>query len=179
MALAILKYKKHKIMSTSVKKYSSKFGYMGINPIVNTFNVNDWNKFTAVVKVFSLLSDDESASNSKKILDSINKKIEILPQEKIEDIEKAKKLYEEVNQNYKSLENFLDGINSFINKNNVEIDDKHVKTMLTNLSKAKDLLNYVSDYLDLAIEVYYAKEEIKSSKTTYTFEELQKELCEA
>lgn len=144
---------------------------------VKPFNFGEtWGKFSTVQKVMELATDEKSLTNSKTLIAKLTEIKDRLPTDHLKNIPDAQKMLKAINKDYAILDEFLCNINSYILKNNVELDDKNAAKTLDNLMTAKDILGFISDYLNFSLEIAHAKEEIKGKKAI-SFEELNSIIC--
>lgn len=144
---------------------------------VKTFNIGKaWGKLTTVQKVIQIATDEKSLLNSKIMLSKLTEVKEKLPTEKLKSISNTQRIIKAINNDYVVLDDFLCSVNSYIVKNNVEVDDKNAIKVLDNLTQAKEILSFISDYLKFSLEIAQAKEELKGKKAI-TFDQLEKLIC--
>jgi len=128
---------------------------------------------TSFINFIKITTDKKSVENSIKLLktaESLKKKILNL-KDSDSDIEIAKKLLKNTNDNLLKINDFFDTFNYLFDDS--DIDEENMIKLLENLKKFKEILEYCSDYLSLYLEVQNSKKSINDSKSkSYTYEEI-------
>jgi|SRR5690606_4657911 len=145
--------------------------FLSHNPMSHIFQKKpDYHKLTTVKKVFEVSVDKDSYESSKEFVKILKSVAKDLPCDKV---------------NLKNLEKSLDGVNSDIQvldgfietMAKYEINDANAKKFYLNLKTSLEILYYISDYLNLALEITKDKKELALSKKIYTLEELKKAIA--
>jgi hypothetical protein len=128
------------------------------------------NKASTIIKAICISTDKKSLKNSQKLVaeleDIIKNKLPLTDDK----ISVAKKNYSNTNENLKKIESFLGIISKiFDSGHKIEMDEQVMFDFLANMQKAKAHLSYISDYLELALQVNNEK---KAAKKTYSIAEL-------
>ena len=162
MAPAILN-KTNKSIGHFAKQFDSVPKWQGSKPI------------SVLKKIIYITTDKESIQNTEAILKNVNQFIAVLPAND-KDIKGStlKKYLDHTNHNILVVHNILTDINKTIgNDDNITIDDDNIKLFISNFKEIKSQLEFVSNYLYLALEVHNSKKEYKKGEyTNYTLDEL-------
>jgi hypothetical protein len=130
---------------------------------------------SSIKKVIVITTNKASVKASRQILDDVKYFMDNLP-EKAAEVKAAqiKTDLSKTNKNLKFITQIIDEIYSVIDGEGaqIEVDDKNMKTFISNITKTKEALHYGSDYLLLVQSVMTARKEIKEGKSkTYTIDE--------
>lgn len=149
---------------------------------INSIGEKPLNKISKIKEVIIFITNEKSVKESANMLSEYTKLKDSLPT-KLEGANfiKLKKTVSLVNTQLKLLTSFMDFIDSFLQKTpnhptEIKIDDKHMQAALCNTKETINVLNYISDYINLALQVKKAKEEMMVNSKVYTLEELLTEL---
>ena len=122
------------------------------------------NKFSTYKAVICIATDKESLEGSTKLLehlqDIIENKLPVTDEDFVE--EDVKDNLENINENLQKVDSLLQFVNkAFKEGPEVEIDDDTTLELLSNMEQVQKKLLYISDYLNLVLEVQKAKKEIQ------------------
>ena len=128
---------------------------------------------SSYIEVIKITTDKKSLANSKKILKDLQAIIKDLPSNESElVINELELCLQTVQKNQLSINSMFDTIdNLFDTHNNATIDSPQMMEFLNNMTKAKELLSYISDYITLVFEVKNAKE--SQGKNIFTLEQFK------
>ncbi|MES1227011.1 MAG: hypothetical protein ABUT20_66675 [Bacteroidota bacterium] len=140
------------------------------------------NKVSTIKKVIELTTDKESADNTSELVAFVLEIKEALPTKFGEgeaalitkSIETINSILTTVNSALNVIDNVFDG--EFYEPTEIKIDDPNMKKLLCNLKEAKEVCQYVSDYLTLSLEILESKKEINKNPLIFTVELLAEKL---
>lgn len=131
---------------------------------------------SSIKQFINYTTTTESVKFSKAILADITMFVKLLPTTN-EDIHisSLKSYVIQTNNNIQFVNQIICDIKDNItdNEGKIEVDDKNMKEFIANFFKIEKTILYASDYLNLLLQVYNAKKEIKEGKyIDYTLDEL-------
>lgn len=138
---------------------------------------------SALKTVIQLTTSKESVKHSQDILNNVTlfaKGMCVSNKKKVKIVD-LKKFAEQTNNNIQFTDAILSDINNVVDGGSaLVIDDENMKQFISNIKQVKNMLEYVSDFLNLAIEVQNAKKDIADGKgVKYTLDELLEKLKSA
>lgn len=142
----------------------------------------DPKKLTTIIQIIEFSSDKKSVESTKGLVGFLlNCKKTLLVKDSEFKFEVVQKNLNGINKNLIDVDqslNFIDGVfdENGLFPQEIIIDDPSVISVIKNLEESKKIMQYISDYLTLTLQIQKVKSDLKAGKgKTYTLDEL---LCE-
>lgn len=129
-------------------------------------------------KVIEITTDENSLKESKKIITLLKKEVQDLPIKKenlnlaelAKQAECAKNNQHQINKMFSIIENL------FMSEDEVKIDDAVMLNFLAHMKEAKELIDYISDYITLVFDVNKAETDLESKGKAYSLDEFLEQI---
>ena len=135
-------------------------------------------KITTIKKVISFTTDKKSADGTDGLIKFLSECLKNLPTKEGQlSIPKIKANLKEINRNLSKVKEAIKFIDVVFDgtedvETEIKIDDKNMIKLIANFNKAKDIMQHISDYLTLVLQVDKEKSEHSSKKKLFSLDEL-------